>query len=122
MDYIFNPKASLSLYLRHYWSRVGYKDFWKLQNDGSLQPHSEYTELEDINYNAFSVDLAYTWQFAPGSEMSIVWKNNINMSSDVIVKSFRENMNQTFNDPGQNSLSIRILYYLDYMNVKNALL
>lgn len=122
MDYIFTPKASLSLYLRHYWSRVKYKDFWKLQNDGSLQAFPEYAENEDINYNAFSIDLAYTWQFAPGSEMSIVWKNNINMSTDEIVNSFRDNMNQTFNDPGKNSISVRILYYLDYINVKNALL
>lgn len=121
MDYIFNPKASLTLYLRHYWSRVSYKDFWTLENDGSLKPNPTYIENEDINFNAFSIDLAYTWQFAPGSEMSIVWKNNINSHNDEIVKSFRDNMNHTFSDLGRNSISIRILYYLDYMQMKNLL-
>ncbi|MFO7864601.1 MAG: DUF5916 domain-containing protein [Salinivirgaceae bacterium] len=122
LDYIFTANSSLSFYLRHYWSRVKYKDFWYLNTDGSLRANTEYNENEDINYNAFNIDLAYTWQFAPGSEMSVVWKNEVNTSSDYVVKSFRENLEQTFNDPGKNSISLRVLYYIDYLQLKNAIL
>lgn len=122
IDYIFTPHASLSLYLRHYWSRVNYDRYYLLNRDGTLTDHPAYNENEDINYNAFNIDLAYTWQFAPGSEMSLVWKNQILSQSDHIVNSFTDNIDQTFSDPGKNSISVRVLYYLDYMQLKNSLL
>ena len=33
--------------------------------------------LEDLNFNAWSIDMVYRWNFAPGSEMNIVWKNQL---------------------------------------------
>ena len=31
----------------------------------------------DINYNLFNLDFTYIWNFAPGSQISVMWKNVI---------------------------------------------
>src|SRR6056297_764850 len=122
LDYIFTPNASLTFYLRHYWTKVNYDQFYLLNKDGTLTDYPAYNENEDINYNAFNIDLAYTWQFAPGSEMSLVWKNQILSETDEVINDFGRNLENTFSDLGKNSISIRVLYYLDYLQIKNAIL
>ncbi|MFP4025186.1 MAG: DUF5916 domain-containing protein [Thiohalospira sp.] len=115
--YIFNNKASLSLKMRHYWSRVEYTDFHQLLPNGKLTPslgYDTYGNNEDLNYNAFTIDMQYLWRFAPGSEMSLVWKNAIYTNSNEIVYNFVDNMENTFAAPQINSISLKILYYLDY--------
>jgi hypothetical protein len=112
--YIFTADSYLSLRLRHYWSRADYLDeFFILQNDGSLLPGIN-NDNHDYNYNAFNIDLVYTWRFAPGSEMSVVWKNSVYASSEQIYYDFRENWNHMFASDKMNSISLKILYYLDY--------
>jgi hypothetical protein len=68
----------------------------------------------NINYNAFTIDMSYRWQFAPGSELSLVWKNSIYSSNDHVGLGFSENLGETLKTPQSNSLSLRILYYIDY--------
>jgi hypothetical protein len=116
--YIFNENASLSFKLRHYWSTVDYDDFYVLNNDGSLVDDNSYSDNANINFNYFTIDLAYRWIFAPGSEMSIVWKNSIFTESDEIEKQYFDNLSNTFRANQTNSFSIRILYYLDYVYLK----
>lgn len=122
IDYIFTPHSSITFYLRHYWVRVDYDNYYLLNPNGSIDPYNEFTGNPNQNYNAFNIDLAYTWQFAPGSEMSVVWKNQIISESDEIINNFSQNMENTFTDLGKNSISIRILYYLDYLQIRNAFL
>jgi hypothetical protein len=66
--------------------------------------------------------MVYTWRFAPGSEMSIVWKNSIYQSDtggdDVIIDGFLEDLKYTLNSPQVNSFSIKFLYYLDSQYLK----
>src|SRR6056297_1604182 len=119
IDYIFTPHSSISFYLRHYWTKVNYDQYYLLNRDGTLNDYPAYADEADINYNAFNIDLVYTWQFAPGSEMSLVWKNQILSETDRVINSFRENLNQTFSELGKNSISIRVLYYLDYQQIKH---
>ena len=116
-NYIFNNKMSLSLRVRHYWSRVEYDNFYTLQEDGTLSDALGYeTYGADMNYNfnAFTIDMKYLWRFAPGSEMSLVWKNSIFASETDIVNNFFDNLNNTFESSQINSISLKILYYLDY--------
>lgn len=119
--YIFNNKMSLSLRARHYWSRVEYSDFHELQEDGSLgasKGFDTYGTEENYNYNAFTIDLQYLWRFAPGSDISIVWKNAIFTSNEHIINGFWDNLNNTFESSQINSISLKILYYLDYRYLK----
>lgn len=113
--FIFSANSYLSVRLRHYWSRADYLDkYYTLNTDGSLTETSK-DDNYDYNYNAWNIDVKYTWRFAPGSEMSIVWKNSIYSGSDQIFYDFRENMRYMFDTGMSNSLSLKILYYLDWM-------
>jgi hypothetical protein len=116
--YNFNADSYLSFRLRHYWSRADYTDkYFLLLNDGNLST-SSYTGSHDSNYNAFNIDMVYSWRFAPGSEMTVVWKNALYSTGNFIYHNFGENLNNMFDAPQTNSLSLKILYYFDYQYLK----
>lgn len=120
--FIFTADSYLSLRARHYWSRAAYDgDYFILDSNGNLQS-SAYAGSPDINSNFFNVDMVYTWRFAPGSELSLVWKNSVFSEGDVIINNAMDNLNDLFDHPRTNSISLKILYYLDYQNIKTALL
>ena len=89
-------------------------------------PHLDwYDGLDDegipshnANFNAFSVDMVYNWQFAPGSFMRVVWKNNILTNTYDTSPDFFQNFQSTLAAPQLNSLSVRLIYYLDYVMVR----
>lgn len=117
-SFIFNSESYLSLRLRHYWSRADYlDDYFILKPDGSLESIA-YSDNHDYNYNAFNIDMVYTWRFAPGSELSLVWKHSIYSDSETIYYDFRENLKGMFESDKMNSISLKILYYLDYQNLR----
>lgn len=115
--YIFNTNISLTLRARHYWSMADYKDYYTLQADGSLLP-AEYDQNPDINFNALTVDLNFGWYFAPGSELSIMWKNSIYSVDQELVKNYFRDFSNTISSPQTNGFSIRFLYYIDYLYIK----
>ena len=129
IDYTFNNKSSLGFRLRHYWLTGRYNDYYDLRNDGSLIKN-DYQTNHNFSYNAFNIDLAYIWNFAPGSEVSLVWKNAIFTYDDKtmvdentreppeITYNFYDNLNQTLDTPASNSFSIKVIYYLDYLYLK----
>jgi hypothetical protein len=118
--YIFNNKTSISLRLRHYWSTAIYDEFFMLRDDGYLDK-ADYAENHDINYNAFNIDLIYTWNFAPGSELSVMWKNMINNDEEPVSLNYLRNLEQTLNYAQTNSISVKLLYYIDYVSIKKLL-
>ncbi len=118
--YIFTTDISLDLRARYYWSKVEYSSFYTLQSNGDLSPAS-YDQNENINFNAFNLDLQFLWFFAPGSQMSLVWKNNILTESDIPSENYFSAFEETLRSPQTNSFSIRILYYIDYAFVKKIL-
>ena len=121
-NYIFNNKSFLSLRIRHYWSTVDYEDYYTLNQNGVLQrlPDSyKYVKNSDINYNAFNIDLIYTWRFLPGSELSVVFKKQINTMENIILDDFYENFDMLYNQsPHLNSLSFKFIYYFDYQSIR----
>ena len=116
-DYIFNNKSSLSLKVRHYWAKAEYNSFHRLKNDGRLA-NTDYNENKDINFNSFNIDMVYSWRFAPGSELAVVWKNTIFNDADMVAHRFVNNLKNTFDATQFNSLSLKVLYYIDYMSLK----
>jgi hypothetical protein len=117
-SYIFKNDLSLSLRLRHYWAKGEYDKYYTLGNDGKLYDNSTYSANNNFNFNSFNIDLVFNWQFAPGSAMSLVWKNAILHEDQVIINNFIDNFSKTFDAPQTNSLSLKILYYLDYQYLK----
>lgn len=119
VGYIFTSRSYLNFRLRHYWSKADYSgDYYLLQEDGYLASTDSYPGEDDINFNTFNIDMSYVWRFAPGSELSFVWKNSIYSISDQIPDDFIDNLNLTFDSPMVNSFSLKILYYLDYQYLR----
>ncbi|WP_018476569.1 DUF5916 domain-containing protein [Pontibacter roseus] len=128
-SYIFNNRMSLSLRARHYWSKAEYSHFFLLGDKGELLPDGYptgyYADNEkpnhNINFNTFNIDMVYSWWFAPGSEISIVWKNAILHDQQEIIPRYPENFTRTITGPQTNSLSIKVLYFIDYQVLKKQL-
>jgi hypothetical protein len=117
MGYVLNNKASIKLRARHYWSGCENKAFFQLQEDGSLRSDQQYSENEDQNYNAFTVDMSFRWIFAPGSELIAAWKNAAYHDCDAFMRNYGKNLQQTWSDQ-TNTLSLKVLYYIDYNNLR----
>jgi len=119
-SYVFNNKSALSLSMRHYWSTVNYSEYYLLERDGELSDYTDYPNNEDLNFNILTVDLEYSWNLAPGSFLTVVWKNNIYTSDEVeddLFLNYWDNFNATFSSPQTNSFSVKLTYYLDYQTV-----
>jgi len=116
-DFMFNSKMSLNVRIRHYWVSAPYFSFYQLQPDGTLNPVN-YNQNQNINFNLFNLDLSFIWNFAPGSQLSVVWKNAITTFDNDIVPNFFNDLGNTLTSPASNSFSIRILYYLDALYFK----
>lgn len=117
----FSTKSALSLSFRQYWSPVQYQDqYYTLNNEGILE-HSSYHENNDINYNIWNLDLNYTWEFAPGSFLTALYRNSIFNEDDLSYIDFGENLGNLFQEPINNIVSLKVIYYLDYNKLKTWL-
>jgi hypothetical protein len=116
--YNFSTDASLSLSFRHYWSAVAYNGFYNLNADGSLAENNEYTN-DDVNFNSWNLDLNYFWQFAPGSQLIVFYRNSIFDANDKSGISFYKNLENLFQQPNQHTVSVRFVYFIDYNAIKN---
>ncbi len=124
-SYIFNNKMALSLNLRHYWSTAVYDKFYFVNpKDGALEStdyegfNEDGTTIHDRSFNAFNVDLGFSWRFAPGSDINVVWKNIILKSGDPLERNYFKEVEETISAPQINNFSIKVLYFIDYLWLK----
>ncbi len=117
--YVFTPRLSLSMALRHFWTGIDYENFFSLKDDGSLQGHDARV-ANDINFNTFNLDLKLSWWYAPGSEMVLLYRNVIAGSQTAIQYNYLENLNTVVNSPMQNNISLRLTYFLDYNSLRKG--
>ncbi len=125
INYTFNEYMALTFRLRHYWSWAEYNEFYKLEDDGTLgdttfdgfnpDGGSDYNS----NFNAFNVDMVYSWQIAPGSFVRVNWKDAIFSFTDKIDRRYGENISSTIKSDHYNTLSVKLIYYLDISYFKN---
>jgi len=112
--YLINNKAWVSARLRYYTSSVKYNLFYTLKENGKLNISNSYNENADIYFQNFSLDFAVKWEFAPGSLISFVWKNNFNNKETPVSYNYFNNAENMLNTLHSNSFSIRFLYYFDF--------
>ena len=122
--YTITNRMGISFKLRHYRSNLSYNFFYDLQEDGTLV-RNELTGLDannesayNTNFNAFTIDFVYRWVFRPGSEISFVWKNSIFTNDKRVTETYFQNLNSTFENSALNSISIKILYWIDFQDLK----
>ena len=119
-SYAFSKDMVLSLNARHYRAFAKHDGYAVLLADGSLQETNDYPNNNNFDYNIFNVDVVYSWMFAPGSTLSVVYKNIIENELDAITvfKPYGSNFERIINDPQTNSISLKMVYYLDYQQLR----
>ncbi len=118
IKYNFSNKMGLTLRVRHYWSKVKYYDFMHLKTDGSVESIASINKNPDINVNLFNVDMNYTWQFAPGSFINLTWKTASELYNQLVMERYYRNLGKSVDAPAFNSLSLKVIYFLDWLSVK----
>ncbi len=123
IKYNFNSKMGIRADMRHYWSEVNYGDpsthFYLLMPNGKLEHITSFGDNVDQNYNAFNIDAVFTWEFAPGSFINLVWKNyNFPQPDQTTTEGYFKNLGNTLNAAHDNNISFKILYFFDWLQVK----
>lgn len=121
--YLFKNDMALSVTARHYWSKGQYHQFYLLNDDGTLTPDNTYAGDYNFNTNFFNVDVSYSWQFVPGSSFILTYKNEIYRDPYPVEPvefgyHYDSDLRHTLKSPQTNSISLKVLYYLDYSYLK----
>jgi hypothetical protein len=114
---------NIALRARHYWSKVHYLDFFNVNPQGGHIPR-DFIEGQDQNFNLFNVDAFFTWDFRYGSRIVAGWKNflgnNYTGGIDAVrYQNYSKNIRRTFELPHGNELSLRLIYFLDYNQLRH---
>ena len=120
VKYNFNNKMGLTFRLRHYWSKVDYTKFMKLETDGYVTDILTASSNPDNNVNFFNIDMNYTWQFAPGSFINVNWKTASELFNQYVQDKYYNNLRNTVDAPQINNFSIKVIYFLDYLTIKRT--
>jgi hypothetical protein len=110
---------NLALSVRHYWSYADNNQIYTLQDNGDLLTNSTYLLNKNSNFTSWNLDLSYSWWFAPGSQISVLYRNNSAIFQREFERDFRSNLTGNLNNENLNHiLSFSIRYFIDYNNLK----
>ena len=121
-SYNFDPYKAIDLRVRNFWSTADYSDnvFTVLNEDGS-RTETSYDTTENnpnTNFNIWNLDLSFRWRFAPGSEATFLYRNQIFNQDSQSTINYGESFSNLFDQPIQHVFSLRVTYFIDYNNVK----
>lgn len=114
--YLFKNNLALTLRVRHYWSHGIYDYYGDLDEDGYIIPDPTFSENADFNFNAFNTDLIFTWQFAPGSFLNVVYKNALQRDEQNLRLSYFDNLNSVFEQGQVNTITMKLVYFFDVVS------
>ncbi len=122
-SYNFDPFKAIDLRFRNFWSTADYSDniFFVLNDDGTKDV-TDYDISENnpnTNFNIWNLDLSFRWRFAPGSEASLLYRNQIFNVTELSQLGYTESLQNLFNQDKQHTVSLRVTYFVDYNNVKD---
>lgn len=115
-NYLLKNDLSISLKFRYYWSQGEYKQIYNIYTNGDLESIANGYPLNNFNYsyNALTLDLVFSWQFAPGSNLMFIWKYELFEEGTNLNRSYFENLKYLSEYPTNNTIMVKMLYYLDY--------
>ena len=118
--YALNSQMTFNIALRHYWSYAENKNALSLEQNGRLADFTGYTANKNSSFYSWNADLSYTWWFAPGSQVSVLYRNNAGAFERNINKEFTGNVTNLLTNEALNHIfSISVRYFIDYNEVKN---
>jgi hypothetical protein len=118
--YNFTPRMFLTLRARHYWSGVKYEKYFNVDANGYWIDRA-FIAGNDNNYNAYNLDLFYTWDFMYGSRLVVGWKNWMPLDraiDGIRFSKYGQNLAEVFRMPQGKELTARLIYFLDYQKLK----
>lgn len=110
---------NFNLKVRYYWAHAINNKFLTLREDGYFDDNYTYNLNKNINQNIWNFDLSYTWWFAPGSLVSILYRNNSSLAERNFNTNFGNNFKNVLSNNPNNTISISFRYYIDYNQAKN---
>jgi hypothetical protein len=116
----FTSRIFMTLRARHYWSKINYEKFYNVDDKG-YWVNRAFIDGNNNNYNAYNLDMFFTWDFMYGSRFIIGWKNWLPQDSYIDgnrYKGYVKNMQQTFIQPQGRELTARLIYFLDHQKLK----
>jgi hypothetical protein len=116
LNYAFGPFMTSMVRWRHYWAYTDFKTFHSLGADGYLGNTDVVTD--NLNFNTMTIDCMFQWIFTPGSELNIVWKYALDKEDNDIAPSLTEDLNRTVGLPAVNSISVRCIFFVDYLRIQ----
>ena len=119
-QYNFTARMNCNLRLRHSWSILNNTNFYKLKKDG-FWDEVPFIANQNVNFNTFNLDMFYTWDFLPGSRLTIAWKNAL--GGNIFIDPYSndryfKNLGKVLNNPHSNEITVKVVYYLDYLSLQ----
>lgn len=118
--YNFTPRMFITLRARHYWSSVRYEKYFNVDANGYWINRS-FIPGNDNNYNAYNLDMFYTWDFMYGSRLIVGWKNWMPLDYSIDgnnYSKYAQNLREVFRLPQGKELTARLIYFLDSQKIK----
>ncbi len=123
-NYVFDNNTALTFRLRHYTDEVNWPTLGQLNDKGWYDPIAfdgigdDGVPVFDQNVNIFNIDMQFTKRFAPGSDIILVWKQQIFGSDQEFQRDYFRNLSGLGAHPQSNSISLRIVYFIDYQTIR----
>lgn len=121
IKYTISPTMSLNCNGRYYWSFTENNQYNNLLEDGNFIENPNYTINKNDNFKLFNFDLSYSWWFAPGSQITALYRNNAQDFTREVDKDFSKNISQLFENNLNHTFSLSVRYFLDYNYIKKIL-
>ena len=121
LSYFFDSKKWINLRLRNYWSRAKYdQTLFRLKEDGN-RAETDFSLLgfdPDTNFNIWNFDINFEWWFAPGSNLVLLYRNQLFKIDSASKLDYLESLNNLFDHTAQHQFSLRINYLIDFNLIK----
>jgi hypothetical protein len=75
----------------------------------------------NTNFNIWNVDISFEWWFAPGSNMILLYRNQLFNNDNSVGLDYLQSLNNLFDFNAQHQLSLRINYLINLNRKKNKL-
>ncbi|RZS93651.1 DUF5916 domain-containing protein [Aquimarina brevivitae] len=123
-SYNFDPYKAINLRFRNFWSTADYSEgvFFTLNDDGTRSRTAYNLEDNDpnTNFNIWNLDLSFSWRFAPGSEATLLYRNQIFNNDNLSTLNYTDSLGNLFAQPINHNVSLRVVYFFDVNNLKRS--
>ncbi|WP_127126553.1 DUF5916 domain-containing protein [Pseudoflavitalea rhizosphaerae] len=122
--YNFTPRMNITFRARHFWNRLLNTNLYHIRHDGYWDERTDLVPQDyNINYNAFNLDVFYTWDFRLGSRIILGWKNWLGRDYEEYINgaryhSYTDNAKRVFATPHGNEFTLRFIYFLNYEQLR----